>query len=113
MEGIVVLVEYRARPGQEGQAMQRISRLVAEARAREPACQGIRILQHEQDPCRITLVEEWPDRAHFLGPHMQQAHIAAFVAEAADFLDGPPQISFWQPSPAWDRRVSMRPRDVG
>lgn len=110
MEGIVVLVEYRARPGQEQVAMEQIARLVADVRAREPDCEGIRILQSADDPTRITLVEAWPDRERFLGPHMQQPHIRAFIDAAGGFLQGPPEISFWNPSPAWDRRVSMRPR---
>jgi quinol monooxygenase YgiN len=111
MDEIVVLVDYRARPGQEAAARERIARLVAEVRAREAQCGGIRILQQLDDPSRITLVEAWPDREHFLGPHLQQPHIQAFIAEAATLFEGPPAISFWSSSPAWDRRVSMRPRD--
>lgn len=110
MDEIMVLVEYRARPGSEALAMERIARLVAEVRAREPECGGIRILQHAEDPARITLVEAWPSRESFLGPHTQQPHIQAFIATAGEFLDGPPAISFWNASPAWDRRVSMRVR---
>lgn len=111
MDEVVVLVEYRVQAGQEAAAMSRIARLVADVRALEPLCSGIRILQQQDDPRRITLVEAWPDRAHFLGPHMQQPHIQAFIGEAATLFEGPPAISFWNPSPTWDRRISMRPRD--
>ena len=111
MDDVVVLVEYRVREGQEAVALQRVARLVADVRAHEPQCDGIRILQQQDDPRRITLVEVWPDRAHFLGPHMQQPHLQAFIAEAPALFDGPPAISFWNGSPAWDRRISMRPRD--
>lgn len=111
MDEVVVLVEYRARPGQEAAAMQRIAAVVAEVRAREAQCGGIRILQDLDDPARITLVEAWPDREHYLGVHLQQPHLRAFIAEAAALFEGPPAISFCSTSPAWDRRVSMRPRD--
>lgn len=110
MDEIMVLVEYRAQRGKEALAMDRIAHLVAEVRAREPACGGIRILQHAEDPARITLVEAWPDRESFLGPHLQQPHIQSFIATAGEVLEGPPAVSFWNASPAWDRRVSIRAR---
>ena len=100
MDEIVVLVDYRVRPGQEAAARERIARLVAEVRAREAQCSGIRILQQLDDPTRITLVEAWPDREHFLGPHMQQPHIQAFIAAAGAFLAGPPDLSFWHSAAA-------------
>lgn len=113
MEELVVLVEYRARAGCEAEAFDRLARLVSEVRAREPECGGIRILQHSEDPTRITLVEEWPDRERYLGPHLRQPHILAFMQSAEPLFEAPPSISFWNASPAWGRRVSMRPRDGG
>jgi len=111
MDDVVVVVEYRVREGHEATAMPRIAHLVAAVRANEPLCDGIRILQHQDDPRRITLVEVWPDREHYLGPHLQQPHLRTFIDEAASLFEGPPSISFWNASPAWDRRISMRPRD--
>jgi quinol monooxygenase YgiN len=113
MEELVVVVEYRARPGSEADALERLARLVAEVRAREPECGGIRILQHREEPTRISLIEEWPDRERYVGPHLQQPHVRAFMESAVILFEGPPRISFWNASPAWGRRVSMRPRDGG
>ena len=92
---VVVLVRYRALPGREQTALHEISELVATVRAREPECGGIKILRHWAEPTQITLIEEWPSRETFLGPHMQRPHIESFIQRAGAFLEGPPDISFW------------------
>lgn len=55
------------------------------------------MLQDAGDPTRFTLIEHWPSREIFLGPHMQQPHIQSFIQRAGGFLEGPPEISFWHP----------------
>jgi quinol monooxygenase YgiN len=98
MGKVVVMVNYRALPGYEDEAMHAIGRLVATVLSAEPECAGIRILRNADDPAQITLIEHWPTREVFLGPHMQQPHIRAFIQYASDVLAGPPDISFWQPT---------------
>lgn len=95
MSRIVVLVQYRALPDQIDTARQAIAALVAKVTSSEPDCGRIEILQDANDPARITLIERWPSQAIFLGPHLQQPHIQAFIATAGAFLAGPPDISFW------------------
>lgn len=96
MSGTLVFVGYRALPGQEETALREIGKLVATVEAREPDCGGITVLRDASDPARFTLVEHWPSQALFLGPHMAQPHIQAFIRGAGAFLAGPPEISFWQ-----------------
>ncbi len=100
MNPIVVLVHYRALPDQADAARRAIAALVATVTSSEPECGGIDLLQDANDPTRITLVERWPSQAHFLGPHLQQPHIQAFIASAGAFLAGPPDLSFWHPASA-------------
>ena len=95
-EPIVVLIKYLAQPGKDQIAAQALSALVATVRSNEPGCQGITILQAADAPDTILLVEHWSDHATFVGPHMQQPHIQAFMQEASEFLAGPPDISFWR-----------------
>lgn len=90
-----VLITYRAQPGHIKVAKRELARLVATVLAKEPDCGGISMLQDVDDPTRFTLVERWPSREIFLGPHMQQPHIQAFIQTAGAFLAGPPDISFW------------------
>lgn len=97
MSGTVVLVNYRSLPEHADRARREIASLVASVQAREPDCGGITMLQDACDPTRFTLIEHWPSRESFLGPHMQQPHIQSFIQSAGAFLVGPPEISFWQP----------------
>lgn len=55
------------------------------------------LLRERGRAANFVLVEDWPSQDVFLGPHMQQPHIQAFIQSAAAFLAGPPDISFWHP----------------
>ena len=100
MPYIVVVVRYIAQPGKALDALTSVRDLVATVLTLEPACAGIEILQDLDYPESITLVERWPERATFLGPHMQQPHIQAFIQSASAFLARPPDMSFHSSSGA-------------
>ena len=97
MSGAVVLVRYRSLPEHADTAKREIGSLIASVQAMEPDCGGITLLQDASDPTCFTLIEHWPSREMFLGPHMQQPHIQCFIQSAGAFLAGPPEISFWHP----------------
>lgn len=97
MGEVVVLVSYRSLPGHADTAVREIASLIASVQSLEPACHGITMLQEAGDPTRITLIERWSSQEAFLGPHMQQPHLQAFIQSAGGFLSGPPDISFWAP----------------
>ena len=98
-DSIVVVVKYHTQPGREELAINQIRGLVASVVSLEPECQGISILQNSAEPTAIMLIEHWPNQSTFLGPHMQQPHIQAFIQRAGEFLAGPPEISFWSSVP--------------
>jgi quinol monooxygenase YgiN len=93
----VVVIRYRALPGREVIARSDLAKLVATVLAEESACRGIRMLVDADDPAAILLVEEWPDRASYLGPHFETPHIRAFIARVGEWFAGPPEIGFWDP----------------
>ena len=95
MSEAVVVVSYQSAPGQTETARREIAALVAAVLSAEPECRGITMLQANDDPARFMLVERWPTRELFLGPHMQQPHIQDFISRGGAFLAGPPDISFW------------------
>lgn len=95
-DGVVVIISYVCLPGAADQAVREISELVATVLSVEPDCGGIELLQQTDDPSRIMLVESWPSREAYLGPHFQQPHIQAFIARAGEFLAGAPEITFWR-----------------
>ena len=96
MDNTVVLVSYRTLPGHIDEALAAIGALIATVQAVEPDCAGITVLQDAGDPTHISLVERWTSQEVFLGPHMRQPHIQAFIQSASAFLTGPPDITFWR-----------------
>lgn len=97
MSDSIVIVRYRALAEQVETAKREIAALVASVLAAEPECGGITMLQEAGDATLFTLIETWPSQQVFLGPHMSQPHIQAFIQSAGAFLAGPPDISFWNP----------------
>ncbi len=95
--GVVVLIEYRALPGQESVAQRELAGVVATVVANEPDCAGIEILRDKDDGTRFVLYERWSTREAYTGPHMRTPHILEFIAKAADFMAGPPAITFLDP----------------
>ena len=93
---ITVTVAYRAQPGKGDEAQAALGKLVATVLATEPACLGIEILRHADDPERIVLHERWSDRMAYEGPHMNTPHLREFIAASPAFLAGPPDISIWR-----------------
>lgn len=102
-DAITVLVRYRTLAGQESRATQELAALIATVTAIETACLGITMLRDAADPTSILLIEHWTDRETFVGPHLQQPHIQAFMQQAGAFLAGPPEITFWHRLPATAR----------
>lgn len=94
---VIVLIEYRARPGRETAAVRELAALVAIVIAKEPDCSGIEILRDMDDGTRIVLYERWSSREAYTGPHMRTPHILEFIGKAADFMAGPPTITFLDP----------------
>ena len=104
--GIVVAIRYRALAGREQAARAALAELVATVLAEEGACGGIRMLVDADDPASILLVEEWPDRASYLGPHFETPHLQAFIARAgAICVTG---THFSAPGPAAAQRKAIR-----
>ena len=94
---VTVLIEYRARHGQATVAAGELQRLIATVVAAEADCLGIRLLQDPDDPAHLLLVEQWSSREAYLGPHLQTAHLQAFIARAGELFEGRPAITFWLP----------------
>ena len=91
---VIVLIEYRALPGREAGALRELAALVATVVEKEPDCSGIEVLRDMDDGTRIVLYERWSSREAYTGPHMRTPHILEFIGKAADFMAGPPTITF-------------------
>lgn len=93
-DGIIVLIEFRALPGQEALAQRELASLVATVVANEPDCTGIEILRDMDDRGRIVLYERWTSREAYTGPHMRTPYILEFISKAPTFMVVPPTITF-------------------
>ena len=85
---VTVLIVYQAQPGKEDAGLDALASLVATVVAEEPACLGITIHQDASDPARILLLEEWVDKASYVGPHMQTPAPPGLHREGAGALRG-------------------------
>lgn len=94
-DSTVVLIHYRALPGQEEVATRELAALITTVVAQEPDCSGITMLRDSADASRILLHELWTSKDAYLGPHMKTPHILEFIRRASQFMAGPPEISFW------------------
>lgn len=99
MKPTVVVIRYQSLPDEADTARKALRALITTVMAKEPDCGDITMLQDSDDPTRFTLVERWSSRAAYLGPHMQQPHLQAFIRSAGAFIAGPPEISFWSEVP--------------
>jgi quinol monooxygenase YgiN len=95
---VAVTVTYRTQPGKEALAHRELSELIAIVQDREPACLGITLLRHHDDPTQVLLLERWASKADYEGDHMQTEHLSAFIGRAPGFLAGPPAIAIWSSS---------------
>lgn len=111
MDEFVVHTAYAVQPGAEAEFMALLAHLVADVRSREPHCAGMRILQRQDATQQVIVIEAWPDRAHYEARPAAQVHLRDFIARSAALLAAPPAVSYWNASPEWERRVSLRPRE--
>jgi quinol monooxygenase YgiN len=94
-DAVTVVISCRAQPGQESTARQEFMALITTVLSQEPACLGITLHEHADDPGRLLLYEHWSSRAEYEGPHLQTSYLRSFIERSGAFLAGPPDIAFW------------------
>jgi quinol monooxygenase YgiN len=95
-DDVTVVIRYEAKPGMSERAVRELGDLIKTVVREEAACRGIWLHQDTGTPAKLLLVEHWISQDAYTGPHMQTPHITAFVGRAAEFLTGPPEITFWR-----------------
>lgn len=92
---VTVLIRMQLQPGSVEHGKRDLLALAQEVRRVEHDCAAIEMAEDLDDPTRITMIEKWSSREAYLGPHMESAHMKAFIENSARFFVGPPDISFW------------------
>lgn len=85
-----VVAHFRARSDTIEELKSLLAGLVAPTRA-EDGCIRYELHQDNEDPLRVTFIEEWSDDAA-LDAHLASAHVQAALAQAPDLLDADPDI---------------------
>ena len=93
---LVVIARMRAKPGQEGRLRAALDRLVTATRAEE-GCLAYDLHVGVDDPQLFSFYEQWTSRAAH-DAHDGAPHVAAFREQAAELLDGAPQVDRLAPA---------------
>jgi quinol monooxygenase YgiN len=93
-KSITVLIACPIKPDKIDEAQREFRSIIATVVTNETACRGIRLQEDVDDPHRLLLIEEWDSKDAFTGPHMQTAHMQAFLQRAQDFLAATPEFRF-------------------
>jgi quinol monooxygenase YgiN len=91
----IVLVKYKTQPDKIKEAIYNLTQLIEQVK-KEPHFVSIKLHVDPKDPTNILLYEEWSNAAYYNNEHMKTGHLQQFIANARNFLAGPPEISLWQ-----------------
>jgi len=95
LKQVTVVISCAIMPGKIEVAIQALKAVIKTVMLQEKACRGIRVHQDPDNPQRLLIIENWESKKVFLGPHMQTAHMIAFMKLAESFLDGKAEFNFW------------------
>lgn len=91
----IVLVKYKTQPNKSEEAINHLTTLIEQVK-KEPHFVSIKLHIDPKDSTNILLYEEWRDASYYGNEHMKTPHLQQFIANARNFLAGPPEISIWQ-----------------
>jgi quinol monooxygenase YgiN len=91
MPEVVVVVQFRARPGRGADAEAAFAEVVPPTHA-EDGCVAFAVHRVAGDAERFVLVERWASR-EALDAHLATPHLAAFRERGGDIWAEPPQIT--------------------
>jgi quinol monooxygenase YgiN len=97
---LVVVVQFRAKPGQEGAAEAAFDDAIRATHAEE-GCIRFALHRVPDEAGRYVLVECWASRAA-LDEHLATPHIAEFRARGAEIWAEPPQLTVAEALPVGD-----------
>jgi quinol monooxygenase YgiN len=91
---VTVVALLKAKPGMEDKLRQELMALIGPTRL-EAACINYYLHQSLDNPGHFVFYENWQSRED-LDAHLQKPHLTAFLAQGAQLLSEPPQITLWE-----------------
>jgi quinol monooxygenase YgiN len=93
---VTVVITCQIQPGKTENAREEFATIIKTVVTKEAACHGIDLHLDPENPDRLLLIEYWDSKEAFTGPHMQTAHMQAFLQRAQAFLAATPEFGFWR-----------------
>ena len=94
-QSVIVLLKFKAQQDKGVHAVSELNNLLEKVKE-EPNFISIRLHVDPNDNTNILLYEEWEDKSYYNTEHMNTSHLKEFMTNSADFLTGPPEITFWE-----------------
>ena len=94
-DDVYVLITYRAQPNKSVDAVNALRRLIEDVK-KEDHFVSIDLHVDQANNANIMLFERWDDEGYYRNQHMETQHMKDFIVNAQEFLNGPPDISYWK-----------------
>lgn len=94
-QNVIVLLRFKAQPDKGVQAVSELTDLIEKVRE-EPNFISIKLHVDPSDNTNILLYEKWADASYYRNEHMNTVYIKEFMMNSTNFLEGPPDVSFWK-----------------
>ena len=94
-QNVIVLLKFKAQPDKGDHAVSEFNTLLEKVKE-EPNFVSIKLHVDPSDNTNIMLYEEWEDESYYNNEHMNTSHLTEFMANSANFLTGPPEITYWE-----------------
>ena len=94
-QSVTVVISSTIQSGKMETAKEALHKVISTVLETEKACQQIEVFDDPDNPQQLLIIEAWDSKEVFLGPHMETAHMQAFMKLAASFIQGQPEFTFW------------------
>ena len=91
---LIVVAQFKAKPGKEAQVRQELLSLVAPSR-KDAGCLNYDLHQGVDDPAMFLFHENWTSKAH-LDQHLHKPDLKAVLAKLEQLVADRPQITLWE-----------------
>ncbi|NNK82625.1 MAG: hypothetical protein HKO92_05855 [Flavobacteriaceae bacterium] len=102
IDNSIVVIKFKAKPNKGLEATSELINLI-EMVKHEPHFVNIKLHIDPNDETNIMLYEEWDDISYYKNEHMTTDHLKEFQLNSVNFLNGPPEISFWNIKKIFDK----------
>jgi len=94
VKSLIVIAQFKAKPGKESQVRQELLSLLAPSR-KDAGCLSYHLHQAADNPALFLFHENWASKAD-LDAHLQKPHLQSALAKVGPLSAEPPQVTLWE-----------------